>query len=108
MAMDDSRTQWLIAVFVLVLGAWAFLSSGDEDALENEAGTEQLEPAAEGGAPPAEAEAGLSYEDRLESLRVQAEKLQLSAPEDQIVEARRRFVDEARALGDEEIGRAHV
>jgi tetratricopeptide (TPR) repeat protein len=34
---------------------------------------------------------------------VQAEKLQLSAPEDQIVEARRRFVDEARVLGDEAI-----
>ncbi len=102
MAMMDNRTQWLAAAFVLVLGTWAFLSSGDEDGLEIEPVTAGSESAVEGDLV-ADVDSVASYEDRLEALRVQAEKLQLSAPEDQIVEARRRFVDEARALGDEAI-----
>jgi len=102
MAFDDNRVQWLAAVLVLVLGAWAFLNSGDDGAQDSEPVAADSELASE-EANAAEAENQLSFEDRVEALRVLAEKLQLSAPEDQIVELRRRFVDEARSLGDEAI-----
>ncbi len=103
MAGEDNKKLWGVAVFVLLLGVAAFLSSRDEPQPQ-EASSElpagQDEVADEDGAP--------SFEEQLEALSKQADALQLSAPEEQRSEARRQFVATARALGERAIeeGRA--
>ena len=98
----DNRSLWLAAVLVLLLGAWAFLATGDDDPqIASETETPKPTPVATTAVP--NNSDVVSFDQRLDLLRSQAEKLQLSAPEEQIVEARRQFVNDARSLGDEAI-----
>jgi tetratricopeptide (TPR) repeat protein len=101
MTGEDNKKLWLAAAFVLLLGIVAFFGSrNDDDSQTGEAlpVAEDVEESADGVAGEAP-----SFDELLEGLRKQADALQLSAPEEQVADARRRFVETARALGNQAI-----
>jgi predicted Zn-dependent protease len=98
MMAEDTRKLWLAAVFVLLLGVAAFLGTRDDSEPPAGAADAVVENLPEEPAPD-----GPGFEEQLEDLRKQADSLQMSAPQEQVAEARRRFVEAARALGDQAI-----
>ncbi len=98
--MEANHRLALLAALVLMVGVWAFLAGEGPDSTAPVDGELSLvEPVP---VEPVEPE-GPSYEQRVAELRRQAERLQFSAPEEQLEEARQRFISEARVLGDEAI-----
>jgi len=98
MMAEDTRKLWLAAALVLLLGVAAFLGTRDDSEVPSDAAPAVVEEPSGQAAPGAP-----GFEEQLEELRKQADSLQLSAPQEQVAEARRRFVETARALGEQAI-----
>ncbi len=102
MPEKGSLSLWFVAGLVLVVGTLAFLATKQRGHPQGQPASVPTVGVAE-TTKEVEPEESSSFDDRLEALRSQAERLQLSAPEEQLEAARRSFVNDARTLGDEAI-----